>query len=58
VQVRSLVEGVHDVLGFGRRERLRGQEEARVVIDHVQDLHVLAAGEMPVGDVGLPCLVR
>jgi hypothetical protein len=29
-----------------------------MVIDHVQDLGVRPAGEPPVGDVGLPALVR
>jgi hypothetical protein len=35
-----------------------GQEQAGVVIDHVQDLDMNAIGELPVRDVGLPHLVR
>jgi hypothetical protein len=57
VQADGLVEAVHDVLGFDRGVGLRGQEQAGVIVDQVEDLDVLAGGESPVGDVCLPCLV-
>ena len=34
-----------------------GQKQARVVVDHVEDLRMPSAGKAPVGDVGLPRLV-
>jgi hypothetical protein len=52
------VEGVHDVLGLDGRVCLGGNEQAGVIVDHVQDLGVLTVGELPVRDVGLPCLIR
>ena len=49
---------------FGPRLRLdgeegvRGGEQARVVVEVVDDLPVGAVGEVPVGNVALPHLVR
>jgi hypothetical protein len=57
VQGGGLVEAVHDVLGFGGGVGVRDEEQAGVIVDEVEDLRVLAAGELPVRDVGLPCLV-
>lgn len=34
-----------------------GQQQSGVVVEPVQDLHVGAVGEAPVGEVGLPGLV-
>ena len=40
-----------------RRVGVRAQEQAGVVVDQVEDLDHLAAGQLPGGDVGLPQLV-
>lgn len=37
---------------------MRGDQEPGVVVDDVEDLDVAAPRELPVGDVGLPPLVR
>ena len=47
----------HDVGGFGGHERPGRDQQAGVVVDDVEDLHVGAVGERPVGGVGLPALV-
>ncbi len=52
------VEARHDFGGFEHSTGIRGYEEPGVVIDGVQDLHLGAAREAPVGDVGLPPFVR
>jgi hypothetical protein len=58
VQIGGLVEDRDDIDGLDRGKRLAGQEQPGVVVDHVEDLDVGAAGQAPVGDVGLPHLVR
>ena len=35
-----------------------GEEVAGVVVEDVEDLHIADAGQAPVGEVGLPGLVR
>lgn len=45
------------VSGLDGREGARGQEQAGVIVEHVEDLRVPGAGERPVGDIGLPHLV-
>src|SRR3981081_3936373 len=55
--LRGRVEGCQHIGGFDRREGDRGQAEAGMVIEQVQDLDVTAVGQQPVGGVGLPELV-
>jgi hypothetical protein len=38
-------------------QRVGGDQQARVIVDHVQDLDLALVCEAPVGDVGLPALV-
>jgi hypothetical protein len=52
------MEARHDVGGLEHRERIGGDQEPGVIIDHVQDLDPGVVGEVPVGDVCLPSLVR
>ena len=47
----------HDVAGLEDRPGGGAGEQPGVVVDDVEDLGVAAAGERPVGDVGLPQLV-
>jgi hypothetical protein len=48
---------LHDVGCLHGRVGAGGQEQAGVVVDHVEDLSTPFPGEAPVGDVGLPHLV-
>jgi hypothetical protein len=52
------VEARDDVGRLEHDPHVRAYEQPGVVIDAVQDLDVGAVGEHPVGDVGLPALVR
>src|SRR5439155_6946897 len=52
------VEDFDDVPGGDREKGDRGQEEAGVVVDEVEDLDLGAVGEAPVGAVALPHLGR
>jgi hypothetical protein len=53
-----LVEHGNDIGRLEHRPRPAGHEQSRVIVDHVQDLDVTPVGELPVGDVSLPALVR
>jgi hypothetical protein len=57
VQLSRFVEALNDVGCFDPAIRVRAQEQARVVIDLVEDLDNLARGQLPRGDVCLPHLV-
>ena len=52
------MEARHDVGGLGDRPGIGGHQQPGVIVDHVQDLDLGAVGQAPVGDVGLPSLVR
>lgn len=52
------VKARHDVGGLEHPQGISAHQEPGVIIDHVQDLDIGAAGQAPVGDVGLPALVR
>jgi hypothetical protein len=59
VRPSAAVEARDNVGGLEHQRGARGDEEARlVVIDHVQDLDLVATGEALVRDVGLPSLIR
>jgi hypothetical protein len=47
----------HDVGGFEHGPGGGSDQQPGVVVDDVEDLGSAAAGERPVGDVGLPHLV-
>ncbi len=47
-------EGLGDVGGFDGREGIGQEQKPGVVVEEVEDLHVGAVGEPPVGGVGLP----
>jgi hypothetical protein len=49
--------GGGDVGGLEHGSGGAGQAESGVVVEDVQDLHIGAAGQAPVGDVGLPAFV-
>jgi hypothetical protein len=53
-----LVERLDDVGGLGGDERAGGDQQAGVVVDDVEDLHLGAIRERPVGHIGLPALIR
>lgn len=57
VRVGGSQERGDDVVAGDRVVCGAGQQVAGVVIEPVQDLHVGAVGEVPVGEVGLPGLV-
>jgi hypothetical protein len=57
VQLRCGVEALNDVGCFDPEIRVRAQEQARVVVEHVEDLDHLATGQLEGGDVRLPQLV-
>jgi hypothetical protein len=57
VQLHRPVEALNDVGRFHALLGIRAQEQARVVVDQVEDLHHLARGQAPGGDVRLPQLV-
>jgi hypothetical protein len=42
---------------FGGHKRLGGDHEPGMVVEHVEDLHLAAIHELPVGGVGLPALI-
>lgn len=44
MQLSRPVEALNDVFGFDSRISIRAQEQARVVVDQVEDLDVMAAG--------------
>jgi hypothetical protein len=54
---RRLMEDRDGVGGLHRAEGRRGDEQPRVVVDHVQDLDRRSVDERPVRRVGLPELV-
>jgi hypothetical protein len=51
------VEHRHHVGRFEHHRGNRGHQQPGVIVDHVQDLDLGAARELPVGDVGLPPFV-
>ena len=50
-------EGVDDLRAEGDPSGFGGDVGPGVVVENVQDLHIGAVGEMPVGGVGLPAFV-
>jgi hypothetical protein len=54
----GFAEPLVDVLALEHVPGVAVQAVAGVVVDQVEDLSVSAAGQGPVGDVGLPALVR
>jgi len=50
-------ERAHDIGGLDRPEGVGGEEQARVVVDDIEDLDVGPVGQAPVGRVGLSQLV-
>jgi hypothetical protein len=58
ISLSRFMEGLNYVSGFDGVEADRGQNQARVVVDQVEDLDFAAIGEQPMGRVGLPHLVR
>jgi hypothetical protein len=46
------VEAGHDIGCFGGGAGVAGDQEPGVVIEHVEDLDLDAAGKVPVGDIG------
>jgi len=57
VQLGRFVEAVNDVGCFDPAIRIRAEEQARVVIDLVEDLDDLTRCQLPGADVCLPQLV-
>jgi hypothetical protein len=53
-----LVEAGDDVGGFEGEPSVAADQQPGMVIHGVEDLHLGAVGELPVGDVGLPAFVR
>lgn len=51
------MEAGYHVGGLGGRAGVGGDEQAGVVVNDVEDVDLDAAGELPVGEVGLPALV-
>jgi hypothetical protein len=51
-------EAVDHVGGLEHRPGGRADQQPGVVVDDVEDLHVGAVGQLPVGDVGLPAFIR
>jgi hypothetical protein len=45
-------------VGFDDSKRLGRDAEPRVVVDHVRELEGAGAGQLEVGDIDLPALVR
>ena len=58
MELCGAVEALNDVACFDVVVGVRADEQPRVIVDRVEDLGVLTVGELPVGDVGLPQLVR
>ena len=57
-RLNAAKEGVEDVgAGHGGSDQA-GNGQAGVVVEQVEDLHFGVIGQAPVGDVGLPELVR
>jgi hypothetical protein len=52
------MEARDDVFRFDAWVGIRAQEQAGVVIDQVENLRVLTISKLPVGDIGLPHLIR
>ena len=53
----GVLEGVHDVGAGDGAARDARDGEPGVVVEEVEDLHVGAVGQLPVGGVGLPAFV-
>ena len=53
----AVEERVDDVMAGDGAVGGAGQQETGVVVEPVEDLHVGAVGEVPVGEVGLPAFV-
>jgi hypothetical protein len=51
------VERGNHIGGLGGHKRSAGDQQPGVVVEHVEDLHLAASGELPVGGVGLPALI-
>jgi len=51
------MERSDNIGGLGGHKRLGGDQQPGMVVNHVEDLHLGAVGELPVGGVGLPALV-
>jgi len=57
VCLSGFIEDLDYIGGLDGRESDRGHDQARVVVDQVQDLDLAAVGEQPVSGVGLPHLI-
>ena len=53
----SFTEAVVDVGGLEHPQGVAADAESGVVVEEVENLHVGALGELPVGDIKLPALV-
>jgi hypothetical protein len=53
----GFAEAVVDVAGFEHPQGVAADAEPGVVVEQVEDFHVGAVGQRPVGDVELPALV-
>ena len=53
----SFVEGGDHIGGLGGLEGPGRHQQPGVIVEDVEDLHVAAVGQGPVGRVGLPALI-